>query len=526
MSAAPDEAALEKVRQAVQPVLNEMAAFHNTSLSWGYTSAAGSISLVAGVHNAWTGENLTTAHSIGGGSITKPWMSVAVLQAYEEGLLDLEDPISMHLDPILDCMNGTSVEALFGTDTAGATIKQLIGMESGLPDYPDDLITYLTLSNQPVSPIDYIYWTKKTSVCDNEACKMHRSHCTPGKCVSYSGIGIIFAGFIVMKARGFHRWEDFDLRQVIPQHLADQGRYNATQFFGAYNCSDAPRPVAHTYDTFWGPESDFKEITEDQYWAVDLYDTWGCTNGYTMGNIGSSGGDLAQFFYDLFVGEIQPRVDANGAAIDLTDACTFKRTGFLTKESLALMTDFKPPTHNRGWMEGAKVAYGLGLMNFPQSPADGLWQHGGADWGSGSLPVCGYYSKEGYSECIMFSSNPGNTSLNCERANVNNGVKLVEEETSFPYFHGKFSFPPFTSTGTELVGLKMYVACALFLWSVMILRTNDYAPTITPIHNTYTIRTLAPPSPPPPLPHPRTHTHTYLCSLPFLQCLRVLPRPQ
>ena len=32
------------------------------------------------------------------------------------------------------------------------------------------------------------------------------------------------------------------------------------------------------------------------------------------------------------------------------------------------------------------------------SQSDGLWQHGGADWGSGSLPVCGYYSKQNYSK--------------------------------------------------------------------------------------------------------------------------------
>jgi CubicO group peptidase (beta-lactamase class C family) len=454
MSAAPDKEALDKVRLAVQPVLDEMAKFHNTSVSWGYTSAAGSISLVAGVHDAWTGENLTTAHSIGGGSITKPWMAVAVLQAYEEGLLDLDDHIKIHLDPVLDCMNRTSVEELFGAATATATIKQLIGMESGLPDYPDDLIKYLSFSNQPVSPIDYLYWTKKTSICDNKACKMQRSHCNPGECVSYSGLGMIFAGFIVMKVRGFHRWEDFDLRQTIPQRLVDKGRYNATQFFGAYNCSDAVRPVAHTYDTFWGPTSDFN-IADEQYWAVDLFDTYGCTNGYTMGNIGSSGGDLSQFLYDLFVGEVQPTHHPDGTKIDFQDACTFERSGFLTNESLALMTDFKPPEKNRGWMKSAKVAYGLGLMNFPFSPADGLWQHGGADWGSGSLPICGYYSKQGYSECILFTSNPGNASLNCKRSNVNNGEELVEDETDYPDFVGNFSFPPFTSTGTELMGLKM-----------------------------------------------------------------------
>ena len=196
--------------------------------------------------------------------------------------------------------------------------------------------------------------------------------------------------------------------------------------------------------------------------------------GWTMGNIGSNGGDLAQFFFDLFEGELQPAHYPNGTAIDLTDACTFERTGFLTQESIELMTAFKPPTKNRGWMKSADVSYGLGLMNYPDGPADGLWQHGGADWSSGSLPVCGYYHKGGsrsridgdrdegddtsYSECIFFTSNPANSSLNCERANLNSGKWLVEDETTFPHFVGKFSFPPFCSTSNELASLRIAYA--------------------------------------------------------------------
>ena len=111
-----------------------------------------------------------------------------------------------------------------------------------------------------------------------EPCQRQRPPCKPGECIHYSGIGYILVGFIMMNVRGFHRWQDYDPRSIIPQRLIEQGRYNSTQFLGAQDCKDTSRPVAHSYDTFWGPTSDFS-ISADQYWAVDLYDISGCLNG-------------------------------------------------------------------------------------------------------------------------------------------------------------------------------------------------------------------------------------------------------
>jgi hypothetical protein len=43
------------------------------------------------------------------GSITKMFTGPAVLQLVDEGLISLDDPIAMHVDPILRALNSTSL---------------------------------------------------------------------------------------------------------------------------------------------------------------------------------------------------------------------------------------------------------------------------------------------------------------------------------------------------------------------------------------------------------------------------------
>ena len=57
------------------------------------------------------------------GSVTKSVVAAQVMQMVEAGQLDLDDPVADHLPPDLDF------------DTNAATIRQLLGHRSGIPDY-------------------------------------------------------------------------------------------------------------------------------------------------------------------------------------------------------------------------------------------------------------------------------------------------------------------------------------------------------------------------------------------------------
>lgn len=63
------------------------------------------------------------------GSVAKTFLSVALLQAQEQRLVSLDDPISLWI--------GASILERFG-DTDGLTVRHLLAMRSGLPEYLTD----------------------------------------------------------------------------------------------------------------------------------------------------------------------------------------------------------------------------------------------------------------------------------------------------------------------------------------------------------------------------------------------------
>jgi D-alanyl-D-alanine carboxypeptidase len=79
------------------------------------------------------------------GSVTKSVVAAQVMQMIEAGELDLDDPAAEHLPPNVDF------------DTNGATIRQLLGMHSGIPDYVDALWESLSSDRQQVwAPADLL----------------------------------------------------------------------------------------------------------------------------------------------------------------------------------------------------------------------------------------------------------------------------------------------------------------------------------------------------------------------------------
>ena len=70
--------------------------------------------------------------------MTKSVIAAQVMQMVEAGELDLDDPATDHLPPDLDF------------DTNGATIRQLLGHRSGIPDYYPPLLERLSTDRQRV----------------------------------------------------------------------------------------------------------------------------------------------------------------------------------------------------------------------------------------------------------------------------------------------------------------------------------------------------------------------------------------
>lgn len=112
------------------------------------------------------------------GSVTKSLIAAQVMQLVEAGELALEDPATRHLPAGLDF------------DTNEATIRQLLGMRSGIPDYSDALWSSLSTDRQR-------RWTSAEVL---ELVSATRS--PAGGRYQYSSTNYVLLGLVVEQVRG------------------------------------------------------------------------------------------------------------------------------------------------------------------------------------------------------------------------------------------------------------------------------------------------------------------------------------
>ncbi len=120
-------------------------------------------------------------------SIAKTYMAVAVLKLFEEGKLNLEDPMNKHLDPTVSKMIPRADEI---------TIKMLLNHTSGLSEYnfnPEYASTLLQHPETPFAPTDYVRLIKGKKL-DFE----------PGSKYSYRNTNYVVLALIVDHITGDH----------------------------------------------------------------------------------------------------------------------------------------------------------------------------------------------------------------------------------------------------------------------------------------------------------------------------------
>jgi len=369
-----------KLRSSLQSKLDEFAQRYNTSFQLGYRDHELSIELAAGVENHVTGEELSTSSIIPLGSATKTWTAVAVLHLVERGTVKLDDPLQQHVDPILRRLHNTTLLALWKDPRIEQiTVKQVLGMRSGLNDYDDAKVFDSTFEHPDADypPIKYLEQADKAFVCD------------PDSCAYYTGIGYILLGYLLAEKLSVDgTWQGYDQMFAIPKELRRD--FPRTRFPKTGKCNKIPG-VVHQYRDNWRPIGPKDNFMFDLDWT-DIREL-SCLNGWTMGNIVAPAIEQANFLYYLLVAQ---KIISPGNFKHMTD------TKFITK----------------GWGSN-HLKYGLGLeADTLATIHDGerfpLLQHGGLDWGS-RLVVNMADPKLGFSLVVSTNSYTG---MNCSLPNV------------------------------------------------------------------------------------------------------------
>lgn len=377
----PHQSAFEdrtaKVAALVQPVLEKMGEKFNVGISFGFVNSDGSLGLAGGPNGKDGEAKLAPKTRVPVGSATKPWTAVLMMQMAEKGKLSLNDLASTWIDPILEKQYDTSLVKMWGEKAARVTVKNLLGMTAGFADYEDDPMMQKTLrlgGSADVDPIEYLQSAAQNGwVCD------------PNSCAAYSGANYILLGLALVTLQGGEKWEDLDQLAVIPEAAMAEGKYSHTSFAKHGPCTDYP-DVSHQY--------------ADEYTDMQAKS---CLNGWTMGNILTTGEDMAQFFYDLF-------------------ALAPTGQGLVNATTLKAMTKVWSPMPHDDWCEGPEgqgsCQYALGLQRHHE--ALDVWPvaagetyedvklvgHNGQNWGSGAR-ACGYNPELLFGTCIAYTSVSG-----------------------------------------------------------------------------------------------------------------------
>ncbi|SOD63293.1 D-alanyl-D-alanine carboxypeptidase [Streptomyces zhaozhouensis] len=258
-------------------------------------------------------------------SVTKTFVSVAVLQQVAEGTVDLDAPAADHLPA------GTLPDAL----AEEVTVRMLLNHTSGIGDYVQ--VAFPSLRQlSPESLEEHRY----RELAPEELVEMGlsaRSTGEPGERYSYSNTNYILAGMLLGEVTGV------SAEEYVTEHVIERAGLSETFF---PDSPELPTPHARLYDPLHGTQDPPGDYTEyDMSWAG------------TAGALVSTMTDLNEFQRALFSGELLP------------------------EKQLSEMLDTVPMTNGNGEQVGA---YGLGLYEINLSCGK-FWGHDGVAWGASTL---------------------------------------------------------------------------------------------------------------------------------------------
>ena len=268
----------DNIRARVQAALDVEAQTYNTSFSFGFANVDGTAAVVAGIadHENAIPAKLTDRYP--SGSVTKTYTAAAVAQVIETGAWTMQTTVASVVDPLLQRVNGTTLDRLWAPGKGGGLIKnvtlgQLLHMSSGLQDYNDTWLQKWTVDNphKDFTPIDFLYEVDKDFLC------------YPGTCSAYTSVGYMLLGLALSEhsAPGTATQFSFDQHSVIPQGVKDLSNYSFenTGFPLKGPCTNDKNIVPKQYKTIYPPKGQNFVLS-----AFDISKT-SCLNGWTCGNL-------------------------------------------------------------------------------------------------------------------------------------------------------------------------------------------------------------------------------------------------
>ena len=252
-------------------------------------------------------------------SITKTVIAAEVMRLTEKGLLRLSDLVSQHFPSNLHF------------DTNGATIENLLHMESGIPNPSAGAAALAHFYGQPEDPLRV--WTPREILATVPA-----SRSKPGDRYVYENVNYLLLALVIEETTGM------SVGAALRSSVLADARFSSMVY------QPEERPTGPLALPFLGGQVRPNIMKAGGGYLPTKADT-SATNGY--GCMASDSGPLALWGYLLFGGQL------------------------VSEQSLLAMTDF------------GNSVYGLGVFN---QNKDGAWRGAGRAIGNGGSDQGGYAS--------------------------------------------------------------------------------------------------------------------------------------
>lgn len=314
------------------------------------------------------------------GSVTKLVTGAALMQLVAAGKIELDKPVAPLVDPSLARLGLDSMASLFGAEARLVTLRHLLSMKSGIPDYD-------TATPFPLPPTDPFRADVYAHPADTfppakllnlSWVRRGRLDFSPGRNFSYSSTNFVLAGLMLSSLSGASSWDAYeqaDLLSPLPQ--ARQAQYAGIRF--SHGSTPAAEGAVGGFD-----RTNYNGANASARPGVDVSSIAGVFGGWTASDLVGPAAVVARLVYDVF-GAQGPRLLAAAQVAEMVPKA-------------------KPGTSEFGSIYGL-ATFNLSIMGVTGqsllSPFSRAYGHLGATYGYDS--IVGYFP--GIDASIAIASN-------------------------------------------------------------------------------------------------------------------------
>eukprot|EP00040_Diaphanoeca_grandis_P003157 m.23967 g.23967 ORF g.23967 m.23967 type:complete len:432 (-) comp14431_c0_seq1:675-1970(-) len=286
--------------ERIQSILDKAALYgahkYNCTVAIAFKNESVAVSTARGTSNFDTGRPAQASDKFAWGSGTKPLTGASILKLVSEGKFGLDDPIGPLVNPYLaylnmrsgGAQNFTSIDQLYGDNASKVTVRALLSMTSGIPDFdtatpkvpPTDSLRAALYAHpsRSMSPTELLSvpWIAKGHLED------------PGK-ISYSSTNFILLGLILARFSGAVTWSALNQTSFVSQTGREE--FEDLKFALEINQSLSDFTLMHGYD---------RTHYNNQTTPHDVYDVAGVFAGYTASDIVMDVADAAQLSWEVY----------------------------------------------------------------------------------------------------------------------------------------------------------------------------------------------------------------------------------